>query len=44
MRGMRKLPKDVGQSGTESPASLPVTNAPAIIKRKVQKATKAAYR
>ena len=28
MRGMRKVPKDVGQSGTERPASLPVTRAP----------------
>jgi hypothetical protein len=42
MRGIRKLPKEVGQSGTERPASLLVTNAPAMIKRKVQIATKIA--
>src|SRR5208337_2985976 len=44
MRGIRKLPKEVGQSGTDRPASLPVTSAPAIIRRKVQTVTKIAYR
>src|SRR4030095_13016026 len=41
---MRKVPKDVGQSGTESPASFEVTRAPAMISKKVVNVTKAAYR
>jgi hypothetical protein len=42
MRGMRKLPNEVGQSGTERPASLLVTSAPAMINRNVAQATKMA--
>jgi hypothetical protein len=42
MGGILKLPKEVGQSGTERPASLLVTSAPAMIKKKVQTATKIA--
>jgi hypothetical protein len=41
---MAKEPKEVGQSGTASPASLLVTRAPATISRKVVKATKVANR
>ncbi|MGB8062646.1 MAG: hypothetical protein WCF26_12170 [Candidatus Sulfotelmatobacter sp.] len=37
-------PKDVGQSGTESPASLLVTSAPAMMSRKVQQARTTAKR
>ena len=37
-----KLPNEVGQSGTESPASFEVTRAPAISRRKVENATKVA--
>src|ERR1700758_3949907 len=37
-------PKVVGQSGTERPASLLVTRAPAIIRRKVAQAVKTAKR
>ena len=39
---MRKPPNDVGQSGTESPASFEVTRAPAMSRRNVEKATKVA--
>jgi hypothetical protein len=37
-------PKDVGQSGTDNPASLLVTSAPAMIRRKVQQAKTTASR
>jgi hypothetical protein len=39
-----KEPNEVGQSGTDRPASLLVTRAPAMIKRKVQKARMTANR
>src|SRR5271157_2307828 len=42
MRGMRKLPNEVGQSGTESPASFEVTSAPAMTSKKVAKVTRMA--
>jgi hypothetical protein len=35
-------PKEVGQSGTDKPASLLVTSAPATIRMKVAQATKTA--
>src|SRR5216684_7694514 len=37
-------PNDVGQSGRESPASLLVTSAPAMMRTKVQQASKTASR
>src|SRR5580704_7603071 len=42
--GTLKDPKDVGQSGMESPASLLVTSAPAMMSTKVAQATKTAKR
>src|SRR5580692_4387405 len=42
--GTLKDPKDVGQSGMESPASLLVTSAPAMMSTKVAHATKTAKR
>ena len=38
-RNLVQDPNEVGQSGTESPASLLVTSAPAMIRRKVQQAS-----
>ena len=37
-------PNEVGQSGTDSPASLLVTSAPAMMRRKVQQARMTASR
>ena len=42
--GTLKEPKEVGQSGMESPASLLVTSAPAMIRTKVAHAVKTANR
>jgi len=44
MGGIRKDPKEVGQSGTERPASLLVTSAPAMRTKNVNPATKIAKR
>ncbi len=43
-RDFVKEPNEVGQSGTESPASLLVTRAPAMMRRNVQQARTTAKR